>query len=670
MKKEMIQNEVQSQTDEDELLKAFIASLDEEDEDDDYDDEIVLALPNRNTRRPVATIVEGDSTKNNLLRVLSSYGLEAALTRKEFPIDNKEKEDVMLEILKEKNKEIENSNYLTRISPVALAYFLESEPTTLEDKKFDLIRAASQKYTFNGTKTFLVSSDKRLLSYAPQPASIELLKRIAQSYKKLFPVDKLNLSDSENNIFYFNNTNPYIALGGVLTGDLPLKLFQEKFFFKNSDIHIKNFKTYYELLPEEEKKSEKTINLFLAQLFKDDNYNKSSNSEIDFFYQTAKDIGISSLAYSLKNDKVHEEMGLLSKQDIIAKNRHIGHLSFEELDIDALLNDLNLETKPSSLDEAIKNIKNKKIYELTVAESNLLIAHAIQNANKKGIKLDNISFEFGNEFVGFYSSQDNSITLHLGDWTVEETISTIYHEVNHAVQHSICKTMDIDADSDVIDYSKDEIARQIRHQYYFENYDNLAIEFDADMKAQIEAAAFFYPEKSFEEISNEYDKNRRYKFTSSRTYLNEDTNKSSKSKIDMVFSKLLKEAHHSSPKNYRQLVQKIKNDCPIIEYEYNLETARPRTIQELVSMAQSYDEKIPQEAQKIKIIKHIIKYRCNPDKVGKKEAEKNLKILETMQAEDRLKIEIQNSKDKFYKYSEFFKKLQRQINNPNLENKK
>ena len=93
-------------------------------------------------------------------------------------------------------------------------------------------------------------------SYATQPASIELLTRLAEKYKNLFPEEELNLSNSTENIFYHNNTSPYIALGGVLTGDLPLKLFQEKFFSKyNNNIHPGFLKIYYDLLPEEEKKS-------------------------------------------------------------------------------------------------------------------------------------------------------------------------------------------------------------------------------------------------------------------------------------------------------------------------------------------------------------------------------------------------------------------------------
>lgn len=589
--------------------------------------------------------------KGNFLKIISEH---------KTPTDTEEKEKILLDFLKRKNFKITNQNSPALWhSPVVLEYFLSDENLSNQEKI-----------------NFLLNKDKvkakELLSKVPEPVSENLLSKISSSFKNLFTQEPLDTSDSINNAFLHKHYNPYIALSGLQSGDLPTKTFQEECLKINNSIHISTYPLAIKLLQERNADLYEFYKTVVRRLILFPNVSKYTFQTKEELDNLSKCVNLLSLSPLLLDPKKLPDFNeVLDKLDLPNNfnSPDIEKLNFDEINIEQLLNDLHVENKPASLEDAIKNIKNKKIAQLSNAEANLLIAYAKKKLSQNDINDYSVSFsleklkKFDGDTLGQQNSTSRTITFTITYASVEEFFNTLNHEVNHAIQCEWIKTMNIEKDPDLIDYSKDMIIYNIDSQYYKHNYQNISFELDADLKARIETKCFFNTlNETFDEALEEYQKTQAYRKTSNRNDIINDVSLHDVP-IDQIFAMKLEHLFKTDKIKYHEAVLDIQAETPILAIEYNLNTAQPRSIKELIQLAQSCDVQNPKDAKTLDIIKHIIKYRCNPEKVGETQAQENLKSLQMEKTAANLNIDIQKQKNTFIKYSEIFLELKNSLIN-------
>ena len=610
-------------------------------------------LPNRRKEVYQKYLSESEMFELSLKSYLQNGQIGKFMIDHKNPVDTEDKEKILMHFLTSSEFEINEDNaILLRESPVVLSYFL-SDTSISNERKLELL---------------LIDSSVDATSPAPEPASDKLLDEIYYSFINLYSKDDLNLSDNMNNNFITPHYNSYIVLAGLKNGSLSLNPFKDNCFSKMNTVHLKNIKLIFDVYSRHNMAYDnKFTDLFIYQLSKNNYYNNGDNTQLELFLSISKMLKFSSLAYSQQNHimpiKNLQELGLINNEDLVALNRDVGNSINSNINIDDILNDLNLDVKPASLEEALILIKDKKAFELSIAESNVLLALTHKILKENNIDGYDLLFNFDGILGGYgacINSRQKNIEYTISSDNIRQLVYNLFHEINHAVQTKNCEEMNFEKEVNLIDFCKDEIIRYIDDTalYYDINYHNISFEFDADFKAYMQTQAIFGEcEETFQEALEKYKQISNYEDYSIRIFQDGKKEPQQFANIDTCFGIILKSLYKKNKNKYRKLIKIIKSKYPIIEYEYDLEIAEARSINQLLDMAQSYDEKIPHEAKKANAIKHIIQYRCNPQKVGETQAKENAQLLEYANIEEKLRNEILESKTNYQKYSQLFDEL-------------
>ena len=223
----------------------------------------------------------------------------------------------------------------------------------------------------------------------------------------------------------------------------------------------------------------------------------------------------------------------------------------------------------------------------------------------------------------------------------------IHHEVNHAIQNKNVTQTNVDEDEDILEYAKDMVLSfEIDLTFSKKNYLSIAEEFDADFKAMIQTAILLKEEDSlFEESAKAFNR-----------CLQE-------SKIDLQnyrYKRNFKRGEKSLAQYFDDTIElndliSVKDKYPILGYDYDFNTGKRYTIEELlIKMKKS-------EGKDRRIYKCVIKSRCNAYKEGEEKASENLKKLKEMLKDDNkeeigLITEIENVKSEIDKYEKLYQK--------------
>lgn len=152
----------------------------------------------------------------------------------------------------------------------------------------------------------------------------------------------------------------------------------------------------------------------------------------------------------------------------------------------------SLEDKLIDMYEKDMRRKDMSIYDLLVLEM-----YAKRKLHEKGIDYSKIDIINGlkKDAVGNFSDKKGiyEITISNEDMHVVDLVTTILHEVQHAIQKHNRKNCDMIADSDIDLYSKDGFLGIVMkdRNYNQANYYRLSDEFDAEFSAYIETLRLF-----------------------------------------------------------------------------------------------------------------------------------------------------------------------------------
>lgn len=607
-----------------------------------------------------------------------------------YRCDTPEKEEILFDFLNKIEFKISNENLdLLYESPVVLHYFLSNPNIPLNQKgkilasgsQIDNSRVAQNKDKVKNP-TQKINMEKSL-SFAPESASDELLNKIGEDMRSLHG-SVLETGAVEYNSYIALHHNLYIALAGLKNGDLPIETFT-KYCYTSMDIGDKNIsmQNLYGALKmfTDNAKINVLPNDYVSQYILMDNGVKYKNKhELEALAKIIKEYNINPFLIDQtqikRTSRFFRDEGIITQKEFLDIYSDIG--GYDKLYEDCFtinesdskyLQKLNYDPTPTSYKEAILAIKatNKKINELTLDEANIFLIFAKKILQENGVYYSKISFEYNGikeNYSGTTNKQNKTIGLTVNDKSIEDLMHTIFHETNHLIQHLHCKSMKMDSDLDLIEFAQDDLMRRVDDDYYDRNYLYISKEFDADFSAYLQTAEFFSKslDDEFESSLNNYTQIRQYYKVSNRvTEQNEIIN------LSTLFAAKLKDLYDNNTIKYCFLVNEIKSNHPILEYEYNLDTGLPRTIEELVDMINDASkENSDDSTQKIKACKYVLNARCSPDKVGEELAEFNRQALKAKLShstpEKNMVAEIDGSKNKFEKYQNLFNELKENMN--------
>ena len=609
--------------------------------------------------------------ENQVKDALTKDNLNFFIKSHIYLCDTREKEIALHEILTKSNFEINDKNVnLLWESPVVLHYYLSNPNITNEEKS----RALSKRPPIDKEKS---------LSYAPEPASDELLDKIGEDIRRV--ISSLVTDESANNSYLQLHANAYIALAGLKNGDLPTTTFLKNCFRNmevgDKNVSVKNIATIFYTLKNNGLIVNKPSNEYVSKFIMADNGVKYNNKhELEEIIKFMKTFEINPFLIDPHNLKsISSELkdnGIITPEDEIAISKNLGSpfnryeysFTFEE-SYSELLDELNYDPRPNSYKEAILMMheKGKMISELSHQEANIFIVYAKKILEEKGIFGVDISFSYDgykseNPYNGEATQKGSgyaasfAIKLTPNNRTIKNLMHVIFHETNHIIQNRSCINMDLNADMDLIDFGQDELMRKIDPKYYNTNYLHFSKEFDADFSAYLQSADFFSDNmnEKFEDLLSEYDNLKSY-------YSDNVRHSSSEGEMNLneLFTKKLKELYDNDPVQYFDVTMSMQLNHPILEIEYNIDTGEPRSVDEIVEMINELEkDNTPEAKNKIKACKYVLKSRCNPDKVGPKAAEACKKQLEsklskTTPVEKKI-IEIDEYRDRYQKYQEIF----------------
>lgn len=548
-----------------------------------------------------------------------------------FEADTKEKEKIFLKCLKNGNIDIsDNKGYLK--DPVALAYFLVNDYE-------------------NTIKCFENNFDLE----ANKKVSSKILDKIASCLAKN---KYFKNNDMSENIPSF-----YMLVAALKRKVITIEEFNE--YFKRADdvnVSLDNMDMLMDIL-----KDYKIDKNFLYMLI---NYGYMNNLPLAYKDDVLRIINVikeynipsSFIIDAGYNEYLFKENNLLTDEEIY----WINNTDYSEDNEKALLKKLGGEY--SSLELYIGNkLKDKNINDLSVYEVSAIRIFANKVKVENGLNT-NIDFSYRSvRSLGDYNNLDKSINVSLGiNPPVKGVIQTIYHELNHAIQFRNIENMNIE-DEDILEYSKDWILQHmLGYDYYKEEYLSLSYEFDADCKAKIQTAVLFNDiEDLFITLKDGF--NQEYKTIRTDYIGYKRTFKRNGSNINQIFSLNLLKYKNENKSKYDNLVEYIKVHCPIIGYEYDLDTGIKKSMQELLS---SYENAIGRDKE---IYKYIIHQRCNLYKAGREEAnESYTELVQIALYNDKLSeclTSIKINKDRLQKYTIFSDKLINDIENKIISNK-
>ena len=149
-----------------------------------------------------------------------------------------------------------------------------------------------------------------------------------------------------------------------------------------------------------------------------------------------------------------------------------------------------LKTGAKSLEEYIVSIKDKQREELSIGD-----LFAIEYYGKKcldiyeitDIKIVDLFGSSPDGSSGKYEDDTKRIDIYTGTKhnSTKNILTTLHHEVAHAIQFSLMHTANIDVDDDIDLYTRDAILQQELPGYYSHNYSSISFEFDAEFRAQM-----------------------------------------------------------------------------------------------------------------------------------------------------------------------------------------
>ena len=552
----------------------------------------------------------------------------------EFEADTPSKEKCLLKTLKKEKVDIKNCPEYIK-DPVALSYYL----------------AKNYNDTIN-----LFSFNRDL----------EASKRVSNKI-----LDKIAASLAKNKFFNKNNMDEnipsfYMLLAALKNKVISLDVFMQ-YFKRVEDVNISvdNMDKLMEILKDYKiDDQDKQILLNYGYIKRIGLENKE---ELERIVKVIKENNISK-AFIIDSG-IHEDVllnhNILNEKEVYLLNHSDEYSKNKEKEILKLLN-----TKYTSLKEYIGNeLKDKKISDLDIYNVQALLTYAqkIVDDNKLGC---NISFNHCSvRSLGDYNTFNGDINIAIGlNPSVKNLIRTIFHEINHAIQFDNMQNLKLNDDEDVLEYCKEYVLQKVvGKDYYEKNYNYLTYEFDADIKAKIDTAILFNElDDLFVITKDKFEKEYKQLETASLVYIR--SFKRSNQSIDRLFYKELSKLKENDKTKYDDLVEYIKDTCPIICYEYDLIDLRKKTIKELLIEMKNASK------EERKIYKFIISSRCDIFKVGKEEAIKDYDNLITLAPEykelEPYLNDININKDKLEKYNEYYDKLTKVIDNKVKNDKK
>lgn len=573
--------------------------------------------------------------------------LDNYLENNKMNFTSTESYELLYQKLQDNNFVINDGNRdLLYKSPVVLEYFLNNENFS-NDYKHEMLT----KSPVPNINTFFIPHLKYSSIHGNLVSILQNFPELANNILNNIGVSTLPETPTQFQLEWAIDRARYIMMNSQIP-EMPLTLIETLAeTFTNNGQNNRDF--LHELLGNNE-------------AFYNINSQNMSTKDWDSLFSVINECHLNSVeigtSFLKNNSDVFQANGFISPKDIAALNRNAGTTNYNENYEKDLLNDLQLESTPKSFEDVIVNIKDKKMKDLSLEESNILLGYAQKLLSKHGIKDVEITYSHighRENYSGIASY--TTIDLCINDRNVRQLIHTIHHEVNHIIQKHNAQSMDIVADEDIITYSKDRIIRYINNDYYNVSYYSQSFEFDADFKAHLLDKALFGESIIFDEALQTYhDMNKYHKA------INRKQKDGTWENMDDIFRKTMQKKFETASKDeLTQLSAFINIYHPIIAYEYDLQTGKPRTISDLVNCANTV-----QDSKISNIIKQIIKQKCDPNKVGDDIAEQNRKELQekiqTLNMKEKMAMRIKSSKDYYHKYERYANEV---LNNTIDQNK-
>jgi len=459
-----------------------------------------------------------------------------------------------------------------------------------------------------------------------------------------------------------NPSNFYIAIAGLKKGYIS----PEEFYFKymsayNSKeelfLNVDNFSFVYQSYwdakgyPNGLRGGEYIHSLGKIFFADESHYDEPQVDILGNFLKTGEVPIIAIPSSFASKAKIFVDKGYITQKDYEALNLIEGK-RFEELNVGQLLSSLSetMTPVPKTIEDAMRNLKNKSLRSLTIHEANILFAFAKKVMHEAGVNsmIVDRTYDIDESTMGYIRNNESGIHLKNLYGTVSECIHTIFHETNHLIQNRNIREMNVEKDEDILEYSKEQFLRGMIKDmdYYNYYYRSISSEFDADFKATLQTQILLRPKnKKYENFAQKIDDYRSL-FPETTFGIKRDNTRGEVC-LDELFDEYLKTNFFNNPdwtpKEQFEDINFLKSQWPILLYDYDFENKRRRSIEELVQCAITKDKK--EKA----IYLSIIKSRCNPYKVGEEKASENKALLQVAIKKGKAKSEL----DKFVKYMKF-----------------
>ena len=278
--------------------------------------------------------------------------------------------------------------------------------------------------------------------------------------------------------------------------------------------------------------------------------------------------------------------------------------------------------------------RNRCREDLTILEMIAIQFYAVKELNKKGLtyNIDLFKVDENMERIGECIYANLNLYINGSCSTIEEMLIAVEHEMVHLFQKQHIIKGDIIKESDVDLYSKDCILQEIiGDSYYYDNYNRLSYEIDADTKAIIKFLKLKLLNNEFKSNENLWQELSKYKpkiinralqkakdvYEHSLFRFDEET--SSERTLDDLFQEKMENLRVANSCKYSKIIQQY----PIIKYEYNTgKCFRRKTIEELINDLDNY----PCSIDKVKCY-FLLLSRIDENK-DKNFEENNLKLID------------------------------------------
>lgn len=236
----------------------------------------------------------------------------------------------------------------------------------------------------------------------------------------------------------------------------------------------------------------------------------------------------------------------------------------------------------SPLQKSVLAMYGKKIASMNDLQ-NLKINLFVKKKNDKS--LGDCNYIKGKGSINVYDF------LEQPDYTVEKYLVVINHECEHVIQEKNMMNCDLDADPNILTYVEDKFLRYAYgNDFYNENYSTTSFEFDAEFKAEIKAKHLLSSidsiyEEAKQGVIDEMN-SKEFKIYNEKYRVNYEENSMMRNfenqelPVFVFMEKALHKCLNSAEKD--KTLDVIKNDFPLLEYEYNLEkNGERRSLNEL-----------------------------------------------------------------------------------------